>query len=61
MNATPPGVPMRRKMLKALSIALGAMVTSAAQHTALRAPGRLPARVGEKYMPPGQSVMVKYW
>ena len=33
----------------------------AAQQAALNAPGRLPARVGEKYRPPGQSVEVKYW
>lgn len=37
------------------------MDTRAAQQAALRAPGRLPAKVGEKYSPPGQSVMVKYW
>ena len=35
--------------------------TIAPQHAALSAPGRLPAKVGEKYRPPGQSVMVKYW
>ena len=33
----------------------------AAQQAALSPPGRLPARVGEKYRPPGHSVAVKYW
>jgi hypothetical protein len=37
------------------------METSAAQAAALKAPGRLPASVGEKYNPPGQSEAVKYW
>jgi hypothetical protein len=36
------------------------IVTIAAQHTALNAPGLLPAIVGEKYSPPGQSAAVKY-
>jgi hypothetical protein len=36
------------------------MDTIAAQHAATRAPGRLAARVGDEYKPPGQSVAVKY-
>ena len=30
----------------------------AAQQVALKAPGRLPEKVGEKYNPPGQSAIV---
>ena len=33
------------------------MVTIAAHASAESAPGRLPANVGEKYSPPGQSVV----
>ena len=31
-----------------------------AQHAALKAPGLLPAKVGEKYNPPDQSAALKY-
>jgi len=37
------------------------VASSAAQQAALNPPGRLPANVGERYSPPGQSPMVKYW
>src|SRR5438067_10047462 len=37
------------------------VATMAAQHAADSAPGLDPARVGEKYSPPGHSVATKYW
>ena len=43
-----------RHTSETLASAAGAV---AAQQAALNAPGRLPAKVGEKYRPPGQSAV----